>query len=272
MRPRALTAPTRRRVAADLDHWHHAVELRREWRDIGLATEPADRDAAEEVLTRLYRRHGRARPRFAWAGSPRDALPLTSGMPTHDDLRGWLRPRQPPGRPPLAGDIAAGWSRLMRALDEGADPCLGPLRPPGKNAKPWPVLPPPAALAAGVPLGEVLRQGVRGALRTVLMDSVVLPVRATLAPPRRVPVAWWGQQDAYWIGYHDVLRRLGLAQHGPVVGGRLDEWATLARSCGWWWPGEEVCVVVERPARIEHVPFPDDTLPEPAHPAVTYRT
>ncbi|MEU4221467.1 DUF6745 domain-containing protein [Actinoplanes sp. NPDC026623] len=266
-----MTAPTRRRVAADLDYWHRAVDIRREWRDFGLATEPADRDAAEETLTRLYRRHGRDRPRFAWVGSPRDAMPLVAGVPSHDDLQRWLRPRRPPGRPPLAGDIAAGWSRLRAALDEGADPRLGPLRQPGKDAKPWPVLPPPNALDAGVPLGEVLRQGVRGALRTILMDSIVLPVRATLAAPGRFPVAWWGQQDAYWIGHYDVLRRLGLAQHGPVVNNRLDDWATLARSCGWWWPGEEVCVVTERPARIEPIPLPDDNLPQPAQPAITYR-
>lgn len=173
MRPLALTAPTRRRVAADLDFWHRAVDMRREWRDVGFATEPADRDAAEETLTRLYRRHGRARPRFAWVDSPRDAMPLVAEVPSHDDLQRWLRPRPPSGRPPLAGDIAAGWSRLLAAVDEGADPRLGPLRPPG--------------------------------------------------------------------------------------------------SCGCWWPGEEVCVVAERPARIEPVPMPDDTLPQPARPAVTYR-
>jgi hypothetical protein len=219
-----LTAPTRRRAAAVLDHWHAAVELRREWRDIGLATEPADRDAAEHLLTRLYQRHGRARPRFAWVASPHAARPLIAGVPTHDDLQRWLRPRQPAGRPPLAGDIAAGWSRMMAALDDGAThPDLEPPHPPRKGDKPWPVLPPVAALEAGVPLREVLRRGVRGALRTVLMDSVVLPVRGTLAPAGRLPVSWYGQQDAYWIAHYDVLRRLGLAHYGPAASGRLDE-------------------------------------------------
>ena len=272
MRPRALTAPTRRRAAAVLDHWHRSIAWRREWRDIGLATEPADREATEQILTRVYLRHGRARPRFAWVDSPRQALPLTAGIPTHDDLRRWLRPRQPAGRPPLAGDIAAGWSRMMAALDDGAGhPDLEPPRPVRKGDKPWPVLPPVRALDAGVPLREVLRQGVRGALRTVLMDSLVLPVRATLAAPGRLPIAWYGQQDAYWIAHYDILRRLGLAHYGSAESSRLEEWATLARSCGWWWPGEEVCVVVDRPALVGAVALPDDPLPAPTRPEIRYR-
>ena len=40
---------------------------------------------------------------------------------------------------------------------------------------------------------------------------------------------------------------------------QLDDWATLARSCGWWWPDESVCVVVERPAVIDTEPVPGDS-------------
>jgi hypothetical protein len=31
---------------------------------------------------------------------------------------------------------------------------------------------------------------------------------------------------------------------------------TLARSCGWWWPGEDVCVVVDRPELAGTEPLP----------------
>ena len=31
---------------------------------------------------------------------------------------------------------------------------------------------------------------------------------------------------------------------------KLALWATLARSCGWWWPREDVCVVSERPLTV----------------------
>jgi hypothetical protein len=54
----------------------------------------------------------------------------------------------------------------------------------------------------------------------------------------------------------DALHRLGLARYQPADLDHLGYWAALARSCGWWWPGEGVCVVVDRPevARTEPVP------------------
>jgi hypothetical protein len=140
---------------------------------VGLATGPADRATAEEILTRFYLRQGRGRPRFTWVDSPAAALEHTAGIPGHDDLHAWLRPQPPAGKPWIAVDLAAGWSRLLAALDEAADhPDLEPLRPVRKGDRPWPVLPPVAAIEAGVPLRVVLRQGVREALRTALLHGV----------------------------------------------------------------------------------------------------
>jgi hypothetical protein len=268
-----LTATARRRVAAAVfDHWEKAAEWRHEWLDVGTATGPADREAAEQILTRMYRRHGRARPRFAWVESPKQGLPLATGIPNHEDLQQWLRPKQPPGRPPLGVDLAAGWSRMMAALDAGAShPDLEASKEVRKGDKPWPALPPVPALEAGVPLRVVLRRHVRDALRTVLMDGVALPARAALGPPAQLPICWYGQQDAYWIGYYDILRRLGLAHYPAPEAGKLDDWATLARSTGWWWPGEEACVMVDRPAQIDRVLISDDATAARAAPVLVYR-
>ncbi|WP_326555396.1 DUF6745 domain-containing protein [Micromonospora sp. NBC_01813] len=283
-----MTAPVRRDAARitspatlfdrAVAYWRLAEPVRREWLDHGLDTAPADRAATEDVLSRIYARHSRRRPRFRWVDSPRQALPLLAGLPTHEILQQWIRGRPPAGKPPLTSDIAAGLSRLRSALDSGADhPDLTP--PPagrkrdarskdirktdagkkqdGAGPK-WPVLPPAEAFAAGVPLRVVLRQGVHDALLTSLADGFYLPVRATLAAVghRPVPTAWYGQQDAPWIAYYDVLRRVGLAQYRRADEAQLDEWATLARSTGWWWPGEETCVLVERPAVIRTEPVP----------------
>lgn len=277
-----MTAPTRRDAARSTSpapssdravaYWRLAEPVRREWLDHGLDTAPADRAATEDILSRIYARHCRSRPRFRWVDSPRQALPLLTGLPTHDQLQQWIRGRQPAGKPPLASDIAAGLSRLRSALDASADhpdlipPPAGRKRDAGNRdarkkdaaqkqdgAGPkWPVLPPIEALAAGVPLRVVLQQGVRDALRTSLVDGFSLPVRAALAAVGRqpVPTAWYGQQDAHWVAYYDVLRRLGLARYRRADETQLDEWATLARSAGWWWPGERTCVLVERPAVI----------------------
>ncbi len=66
-------------------------------------------------------------------------------------------------------------------------------------------------------------------------------------------MCWYGQQDAAWVAYYDALHRLGLARYRPDDLDHLGNWAALARSCGWWWPGEGLCVVVDRPelARTE---------------------
>lgn len=257
-----MTAPARPRAAIGFPleestpdvpgraagHWYRAAEIRDEWLRYGLDTRPADRVTAQHHLAAIYARLSRPRPRFVWVDSPHQARQHLAGLPTLDTLHRWIRGPQPPGKPPLASDLVAGLSRLRGALDGGVGhPDLDPARPRKKEHKAWPVLPPLEALAAGVPLREVLRQSVREALRERLADGCYLPVRAALGP---LPVCWYGQQESYWIAHYDALRRLGFARYGARDEAHLDDWAALARSCGWWWPGEEVCVIVERPASV----------------------
>jgi len=264
-----LTASARRNVAAAaradfgstraLGLWQEASKIRQEWLDHGLSTRPADRQAAERSLTMIYARISRPRPRFDWVGSPAQALPLVAGWPTLDALYALIRDPHPHGKPPLASDLALSLSQLRGALSAGvahADPELCPVRR-GKEKEPWPELPPQQALTTGVPLGVFLHQGVRTALHRSLAHGFRTPVRTVLAgDPARVPVCWYGQQEASWIAYYDALHRLGLAHYQPDDLNHLGHWAALARSCGWWWAGEEVCVVVDRPevARTEPLP------------------
>jgi Domain of unknown function (DUF6745) len=169
-------------------------------------------------------------------------------LPGHDDLQRSIdRPR---GRP-FASDLVAGLSKFRSALDAAVErPGFDP--PPPKRKKkdePWPVLPPADALRTGIPFLEVLRQGVREALRTTLMTNLALPIRARLGGP----VCWYGAQEAYWIAYYDACQRLGLARYRDDD---YDDWANLARSCGWWWPDEDVCVITDRPAVLRMEPLP----------------
>lgn len=260
-RPAADDLNLTRHRAVAVERWRHAVEIRREWLATGLCAEPADRAAAEQCLTRIYARLSRTRPRFLWVESPHRAVPLLAGLPTLDDLRSWVRAKRPPGQPPLASDLAATLSRLRGALDEClTHPDLDPPAPRHKGAgldkKSWFARPPEDDLAAGVPLREMLRHGVWAALQTSLAAGFAWPVRAALTTAEPLPVCWYGQQDAGWIAYYDVARRLGLARFAAADQQHLDDWAGLARSCGWWWPGEQVCVVVERPAVVPTEPVP----------------
>lgn len=263
-----MIAPSRRRDAANpvpairsasaVDLWQEAVKIRIEWLGHGLSTRPADRPTTERNLTAIYARVSRPRPRFVWVDSPAQALPLVTGLPSLEQLYEWTRNPHRFGPPPLASDVATAVSRLRGALSAGVshpDPELSPVRR-AKSKDPWPELAPLNALASGVPLAVVLHQGVRTALHRSLVHGFCLPVRAALAGHAEgaAPVCWYGQQDTSWIAYYDILDRLGLARYGPDETEHLAQWAALGRSCGWWWPGERVCVVVERPALIRTEP------------------
>jgi hypothetical protein len=240
------------------DRWREALRIRREWLDHGLSTRPADRRTAEHSLTAIYARMSRPRPRFEWVGSPHQAIPLIADLPTLDRLHAWIRDPHPRGTPPLASDLAMVAAQLRGALSAGVshtDPELSPPRK-GRHNEPWPELPPLTALDAGVPLGVVLHQGVRAALHRSLAHGFRRPVLDALAGGGPVPACWYGQQDAAWIAYYDTLHRLGLASYGPDQRDHLGDWAALARSCGWWWPGEDVCVVVDRPEVVRTEPVP----------------
>ena len=251
---RAAAAPTLRPSARVVELWHRAEPIRDEWLEVGRSTGPADRATTEHLIAGIYRRQHRRAPVFRWVDSPRQALPLLTGLPTHEVLQSWVLARRPQGTPPVASDIATGLARLRGALDDAVThPDLtATARKPEKDDrhKPWPVLPPGQAIEAGVPLREVLRQS----LHVPLAAGLTWPVRSALGsvsgPLRTVPVCWYGQQDATWIGGYDMLRKLGLAHYRPHDADQLDEWAALARAGGWWWPGEDVCVLVERPAQI----------------------
>ncbi|GAA0455537.1 hypothetical protein Ade02nite_04230 [Paractinoplanes deccanensis] len=257
-----MIALARRDAALRNDLWQQAVDIRREWLGVGLCTEPADRRATEEAIASILHR----RPEFVWVDSPRAALPYLHGLPSHEDLRAWVASRRPPGRPPIASDIAAGLSFLRSTVEESyAEPPSDRPLPKRKKGEPWPVLPPERGLELGLPFKQILTQGVREALfRT--FSGLYLPVRSALGRP---PVGWYGQQDAWWIAYADVLRRLGPA---PARADReLAAWETLARSSGWWWPGDGRCVIVERPAAVHTSPVPGSWHEERRLDRVEYR-
>ena len=193
-----------------------------------------------------------------WVASPAEAMALVAGWPTLDQLYGWVRDPSPSEKPPLASDLAMLASRLRGALSaevRHTEPELSPARQ-GKHGEPWPEMAPLDALRAGVPLGVVLHQGIHTALHRSLARGFRQPVRDALASAGPVPVCWYGQQDANWIAYYDVLNRLGLGRYRPEDLDHLDHWAAVARSCGWWWPGEDQCVVADRPEYAHAQPVP----------------
>lgn len=77
-------------------------------------------------------------------------------------------------------------------------------------------------------------------LRRTIRDCLVPAVNSTM--PSSCGLGWSGQHDADWLAELDARQRF----RGPLFGA----WETLARSTGWWWPREDVCVMAERPVAV----------------------
>lgn len=114
----------------------------------------------------------------------------------------------------------------------------------------------------------------RAVLRRVVRDSVAGLIRAELS--ERLGLVWYGQHEADWVAFYDVCRRVAGAQFADADLAQLELWATIARSCGWWWPREGRCVIAERPSLIRTEPVVGSTSDEvrlhaDAGPAIAFR-
>lgn len=187
--------------------------IRDEWFAVGTETLPADRAAAESAIAALYAAAGETIPEFEWIGSPRAAL------------------RKPASRDSLREPYQADLRAAMETVK---------VSPAGdrEHAALW--------SATRVALGHSLEANLGGLIEHALRAEMDEPVRQE----EILDAALWGQQDAAWIAFHDARRRLGYATFTAQATEQLDLWLTIARSCGWWWPYRNRCVISERPESV----------------------
>lgn len=126
---------------------------------------------------------------------------------------------------------------------------------------------PDDAVLSGISDRSVVVVTAGRSLHGTLTDAVAAPLRAALAQaigkaadddqlePAGGVIAFRGQHDASWIGYYDARRRAGFGGYASADLSELDVWATLAKSAGWWWPGEGLCVMAERPLAVHTEPL-----------------
>jgi uncharacterized protein DUF6745 len=212
--------------------WSRALEIRNSWLSHALSTEPADRPAAEAAITRLYALAGASPPTFSWKASPAAAIAV---MPPAQALSLGCDP-------PVEARLATRVTSLRERLDRRTGAWSDRYRPP----------PDPTAVSVRALLNDSLGPALRRSIR----DCVAGVVRGELKTG--AGLHWRGQHEAHWVALYDLHRRLDGARFDPDDVLELDLWATLARSCGWWWPREGVCVVAERPLvmRTERVDDP----------------
>jgi hypothetical protein len=245
-----------------------AVALRNEWLAVGLATEPADRPAAEAAIGRLYEVAGAPPPAFEWVASPLAALRVIQAVRCRYPAIEIRCPTDQPGREmPVAARLASLETSLRSRLDMRIR----------RAAVAWPsswragpgtvwMYGPEDAVLSGISDRSIVVATAGHSLRETLTDSVVAPLRAALAraigkaadddqlKPAGGVIAFRGQHDASWIGYYDTRRRAGFGGYASADVSELDVWASVARSACWWWPGEGLCVVAERPLAVHTEP------------------
>jgi hypothetical protein len=231
--------PTPPDPARALDLWWQAVDLRTEWLGHALRTAPADRAAAEDAITGLYALLGAPPPAFVWVPSPSAGAQLVPPGPQPVSDGPW----------PLESRLASAVSALRDRLDHRV-----------RAGRRWTARPAPpdpaAALRRGSDLRLIVEAGVYGALNRAVRDAVAGPTRAAVAD--RLGLVWYGQHEVDWLAGYDVHRRVLGTRFDPADVTHLELWGQLARSAGWWWPRDGVCVVAERPTRLGTEPAPDD--------------
>ena len=95
-----------------------------------------------------------------------------------------------------------------------------------------------ASLASRMRGGHRARSSPAGRTIEAITGLIRMELRATVAD--RLGLHWLGQLD---------LAVPALSERNP--------WVTLARSCGWWWPRDDVCVLSERMSSVRTEPIPD---------------
>jgi hypothetical protein len=107
-------------------------------------------------------------------------------------------------------------------------------------------------------MDRLIRQEVRSSLSRSSNSSLLMSLRAAHESRDHLGSAWYGVQCVSWVAHYDALRRAAGVVFTPEQNRRLDLWATVAQSCGWWWPREGVCVISERPIAVRTEVWGDD--------------
>ena len=183
--------------------------IREAWIAIGLSRAPADRPRAEAAVRVTYRRAGLPDSvRIIWAASPMSGAVIARSL-----LRGSTTSR-------VGLDIAGPAACRLWTMIQGL-----------KSADAF-----------------ALRAQVVQPISARVTEAIWRPIKHELARalgrPSAIPAAAYGQHDAPWLAFFDVL-----AESGVDVA-EMESLIEIARSSGWWWPFDDVCVLTERPSSL----------------------
>lgn len=228
-----------------------------DWVDIGAATGRADRPVAEDAIDRVYAAAGLPAPSVKlWVDSPREGLFAACLFgralgEARTDLR--IQPMKQAYRLTRGSYEFEGTGKDSTSV--WGLPAVGYLREAVRQAlnldirrsgiqddKPrlW-------ALLWESARRRLRSQGLDGAWERISMAGVI-----PAGVPRTAELSRWIWRCGY--GHHDAdaMSQLGVVRDRlPAIQALCD----LARSCGWWWPFDEACILAERPIYLAQDPL-----------------
>jgi hypothetical protein len=248
---------------------------RKEWLNIGVCTQLADRRKAECAITALYARLRRRAPRFLWRPSPAAALA--------EALRHSLA--LPPGRHALdrlqdscGGDLMdLVWDPLKWSLNATLKATIADSTGERVHDMLWRSLQDSIEDALFIPLRDSLQSMLQAG------DSQVLPAADDRAADallsglgclllqasgrfskllefdgtaRQLHWAFGGQHDVHWIAFYLFCEQVLGVRYEREQRQILGLFAELCET-GWWVPYDTWCICVDRPAAIDMERLPD---------------
>ncbi|SEG76924.1 hypothetical protein SAMN05444920_104431 [Nonomuraea solani] len=202
-----------------------AAAIREQWLGRALSTQPTDRPAAEAAISALYRLIGLPPPRFHWVSSPLMALATVppGARQSAENIDDW----------PLPAEFTSLKHRLSRELD-----CqVGWVHRPNE---------------------QLLRQQVLSSLNSSFNSAFLPPLLQAHSGVSWRYRTWYDTPYVAWLAHYDALHRAAGVPFSAGQHRRLALWTAVASACHWWWPGEQVCVVSERPVAVHTEVWGDD--------------
>jgi len=227
------------------------VEFREEYLQIGLSTEPANRELAEQAIQSIRSKAHKECSSFMWFdGIATAELFLNIGANLWDNL----------------GDNL--WANLSDNLGANLGDNLWANLRANLRANLWANLGDTLWANLSDNLGDNLWDNLGSNLGANLRDNLRDNLGSNLGANLRLHSQLEGQME-YWIAWymfpHKFLRNI----HSDSDMEHLNEWDSVFRSCCWWWPYENTTIVAERPASI--VRNEEGLLHNESGPAISWR-
>lgn len=201
---------------------------RKQWFEIGISTTRENKPKAENCVSFFYSKMGKKNPKFIWVDSPLSANILISIYPEFSKKI----------------KLSSLGDSLGKSLDKSLRESL------------WDSMWDSLGDSLRDSLRESLGNSLRESLGNSLWDSLDKSLRESLGDSMgdskiKYTTTWfWGSFDSYWICFYLFSKLIGV-KFKKTDYQMLLKYAALAKSSFWFYPFENICVMVRKPKNIK---------------------